>query len=58
LRGIIERQNLVLTDNGRELRVLRRGRFALRLSYVFFSTVLLILVIFALSILKPHLLGR
>jgi len=58
LRGIIERQNVVLTENGRELRVLRRGRFALRLSYVFFSTVLLMLVIFALSILKPHLLGR
>jgi chromosome segregation ATPase len=58
LRGIIERQNVVLTESGRELRILRRGKFALRLSYVFFSTVLLILVIFALSILKPHLLGR
>lgn len=58
LRGIIERQNLVLTENGRELRILRRGRFTLRLGYVCFSTVLLGLVIFALTILKPHLLGR
>lgn len=58
LRGIIERQNVVLTENGRELRVLRRGRFALRLAYVFFSIVLLMLVMFALNILKPHLLGR
>jgi len=58
LRGIIERQNVVLTENGRELRVLRRGRFGLRLAYVIFSTILLALVIFALSILKPHLLGH
>jgi hypothetical protein len=32
LRGIIERQNLVLSENGRELRILRRGQFALRMS--------------------------
>ena len=58
LRGIIERQNSVLSENGRELRSLRRGQYALRLSYVIFSTILLIMVIFALSILRPHLLGR
>lgn len=58
LRGIIERQNLVLSENGRELRILRRGQYALRMSYVVFSTILLVMVIFALSILKPHLLGR
>jgi chromosome segregation ATPase len=56
LRGIIERQNCFLHENGIELRGLRRGRFALRVSYVVFSTALLALVIFALSILKPHLL--
>jgi predicted nucleic acid-binding Zn-ribbon protein len=58
LRGIIERQNCFLNENGIELRRLRRGRFALRVSYVVFSTALLALVIFALSILKPHLLGH
>ena len=58
LRGIIERQNLVLTENGRELRGLRRGQYALRLSYVIFSTILLVMVIFALYILKPHLQGH
>ena len=57
LRGIIERQNSVIAESSRELRVLRRGRYALRTAYALFGAALLALVIFALAILKPQLLG-
>lgn len=55
LRGIVDRQNVVLGENSRELRQLRRGRFGMRTAYVLASIALMALVAFALALFKPQL---